>query len=117
MRLFTTKKNNTHVFLFFFVFSTALSDALLSLDLFSEWIVQACTFWEEHQDVQPSVPVATFVLELTRIVAKNETRFLHLSNSNAYQRLYDIFHLKKSDCPPAISVAYVKLLRTFLRHR
>lgn len=95
-----------------------LSEALLTLDLFNEWIIDACSFWEKNQDGgEPCVAVAKFVLELTAIVAKKETRFLHLSNNNVYQRQYNIFRLNRNECPPAIALAYVKLLASFLKHR
>lgn len=91
--------------------------SILSLDVFSEWIIQACAFWEGNEDVHPTASVGRFVLELTALVSRNETHFLQLSGANAYLRLCDAFRVRKNVCSASVKLAYVKLLKELLEHK
>lgn len=87
------------------------------MDFFTEWITEACTYWEQNEDIVPSVNFGCFLFEFASLVSKNEARFLQLSGANTYLRLCDVFHVRKSGCAVEIKVAYVKLMETFLGHK
>lgn len=86
------------------------------LDLFTNWIIEACAFWEKNE-YEPSTNVACFVLHLGSFVSRNEERFLKLSSINAYLRLCDIFCVRKYSTLVQVKQAYVSLLESFLEHR
>lgn len=98
----------------FFPFSE-LGKKLLGLDLFNEWIVQACSYWEKNV-IQPSPNIGRFTMELLSLLSRNEQKFLQLNNLNIHVRLLAIVRAR-DDCTPSIKLAFVKLLSALLEHK
>lgn len=88
---------------------------MLGLDLFNDWIVQACSYWEKNV-IQPSPDVCTFTLELLGLISKNEQKFRELNRSNIHSRLTDTMQIT-DDSMPSINLAFVKLLSSLLEHK
>lgn len=99
----------------YFVLSE-LGKTLLGLDLFTEWIIQACSYWEKNT-IQPPSSISRFTLELLSLMSKNEQKFIYLNNTNIYVRLFEIMRVEKNDSTPSLKLASVKLLFSFLEHK
>ncbi|KAI4456511.1 brca1-associated atm activator 1 [Holotrichia oblita] len=93
-----------------------LSEELLKLPLFSEWLLKACAYWEK-KGIQPSPCTSTFVLHLISLLSKDEKIFTYFKTYNMYNTICSILKVKAPGTSPAIKLAYLKMLTSFLNHR
>lgn len=93
-----------------------LSENLLKLPIFPEWLLKACAYWEKRS-IQPSPCTSTFVLHLISLLSKDEKRFAYFKTYNLYNTMCLILKVKAPETSPSIKLAYLKMLMTFLEHR
>ncbi|KRT83220.1 HEAT domain-containing protein, partial [Oryctes borbonicus] len=93
-----------------------LSEKLLKLSIFPEWILKACAHWEKRS-IQPSPCTSSFVLHLISLLSIDENRFAYFKTYNIYNTICSILKVKAPETSPSTKLAYLKMLMSFLNHR
>ncbi|XP_048267982.1 uncharacterized protein LOC100651582 isoform X2 [Bombus terrestris] len=84
-------------------------------ELFQKWVLKALHTWSS--ECLPSQPITIFTLKLIGLVSPNELRFHYWQFKDVYNRLCDIFNLRKDDLPVSIKMAYITMLSNLIKHR
>lgn len=99
------------------MYSSGIVALLLHSNLITEWLIKACNFWDDNEEIKPSTDLGCLAFKLATLASKDQERFVQLSIANIYLRLCDTFHVRQSGCPLEIRLEYVKLLKSFLQHK
>lgn len=93
-----------------------LGKVLLGLDILTEWVIEACSYWEKNQ-IRPPLSIGRFCLELASLLSRDEATFTRLSGENVYLRLIDTLQVQADNSSANIKLAFIKLLLSFLGHK
>lgn len=93
-----------------------LGERLLTSKIFTNWIDEAITQWEQSPLNLPSIPIQTFTLNLTSLVSSNETQFIKLDLINLYTRMCKLFCVEHDYTNVSVKLGYVRLLTSFLSY-
>ncbi|XP_044733633.1 uncharacterized protein LOC123296236 [Chrysoperla carnea] len=97
-------------------YDAELGERLLTSKIFTNWIDEAITQWEQSPLNLPSIPIQTFALNLTSLVSSNETQFIKLDLINLYTRMCKLFCVEHDYTNVSVKLGYVRLLTSFLSY-
>lgn len=84
-------------------------------ELFQKWVLKATDTWSREN--VPTQPIIIFTLKLVGIASRNELLFNYWQYQDVYNKLCNIFNLRKDDLPVSVKMAYTTMLSNLIKHR
>ncbi|XP_057318159.1 uncharacterized protein LOC130663104 [Microplitis mediator] len=91
--------------------STSKSDD--QCKIIKDYIERGCEIWINSK---PCQPVIVFTIKLIGVLGKNICYFEYFDKLNIYNKLLDIFNLRKDDLSASIKMAYTTMLLDIIGH-